>query len=113
MRFMTDWRLRFLKNRFLSMLGISKKAGKLVLGFDPAAEEMQKGKVVLLILSDDLSPKTAAKIEKTAQDNKVKAIKAKCSMDEISWSIGKRTGILAVTDTGLAKSLEKLAEQID
>lgn len=83
------------------------------MGFDPAAEEMQKGKVVLLILSDDLSPKTAAKIEKTAQDSKVKVIKAKCSMDEIGWSIGKRTGILAVTDAGLAKSLEALAEQID
>ena len=82
------------------------------MGFDPSAEEMIKGKVVLLILSQDLSTKTAVKIEKVATESKVKVIKANCNMDEIAISINKRTGIIAVTDKGLAQNLEKLAEQM-
>ena len=95
------------------MLGISKKAGKLITGIDPAEEEKKKRKVMMLFLAEDLSPKTAVKIEKTADGFNVKTIKVNCTMDEISFSIGRRTGILAITDKGIAQSLEKLAVQID
>ncbi len=111
MKYMTDWKVSWLeKNKFLSMLGISKKAGKLVAGYDPVEEAIIKKKIVIVILSNELSEKNGAKIKKSAEKNNIPVKEIPFSMEEIGWALGsKPTGILGISDNGLAHILEKSA----
>lgn len=98
-----------MNNQLLSFLGIARRAGALTLGFDPAAEAMSGGKVCLVLLAEDLSPRTMKNIMTAAQKNQVQTIVLeRISMDQIEAAIGKRTGIVAVNDEGFAKKLKTL-----
>ena len=45
----------------LGALGLCRKAGKLVMGFDAVAESVMKGKAFLVLTAADVSPRTARK----------------------------------------------------
>ena len=47
------------QNPMLGALGLCRKAGKLVMGFDAVAESVMKGKAVLVLTAQDVSPRTA------------------------------------------------------
>ena len=93
------------------MLGISKKAGKLVTGYDPVIEAILKNKIVMVMLSNELSEKNAAKIKNAAEKNNIPVKEINISMNEIAYALGsKPTGILGISDKGLAHILEQSAQ---
>ena len=93
------------------MLGISKKAGKLVTGYDPVIEAILKNKIVMVMLSNELSEKNAAKIKNAAEKNNIPVKEINISMNEIAYALGsKPTGILGIADKGLAHILEQSAQ---
>ena len=47
-----------MNDRLLSLLGLARKAGKVVFGRDCAAEAVRKKQAKLLLLASDLSPKS-------------------------------------------------------
>ena len=91
--------------KLLSTLGMCKKAGKLVIGFDAVATAIQRGEASLLVLAADISPKSAKRIIRLATDHGVSHLQLDVSMIDIERLVGKKAGILAVTDQGLAKSI--------
>lgn len=92
--------------KMLSAVGLCKKAGKLIIGFDAVAAAISRGEVCLMALSADLSPKSAKEIIRLAERRGVKYIKTELNMQDIGRILGKKAGILAVTDQGLAKAVE-------
>jgi len=95
-----------LNNKLLSAIGMCKKAGKLVMGFDAVATAMRQGQVRLLALTGDISPKSAKEIIRIAAQYSVKHLTIdSATMDDIKRTVGKRAGILAITDQGLADSV--------
>lgn len=102
------------KERLLSFLGIARRAQKLSMGADAAQEAMQKGKTKLLLLASDLSERSERSARAAAQAASTPVLPAGVTMDEIAFSVGKRTGILAVNDSGFAGKLRTmLGEQQD
>ena len=102
------------KERLLSFLGIARRAQKLSMGADAAQEAMQKGKTKLLLLASDLSERPERSARAEAQAASTPVLPAGVTMDEIAFSVGKRTGILAVNDSGFAGKLRTmLGEQQD
>ena len=102
------------KERLLSFLGIARRAQKLSMGADAAQEAMQKGKTKLLLLASDLSERSERSARAAAQAVSTPVLPAGVTMDEIAFSVGKRTGILAVNDSGFAGKLRTmLGEQQD
>ncbi len=99
-------------NRLLSFLGIARRAGKLSLGFDAATEAMNKGRSRLLLIADDLSPRTTEAIKKTALSLNVPVIALDEPMESIGKSVGKTVGIVSVDDDGFAKKLKQLYKEI-
>ena len=91
--------------KFLSTLGMCRKAGKLVMGFDAVARTIKSGKAGLLVLAGDISPKSAKEITRLAETYQVKIARVETAMDDIKRIAGKKAGILAITDEGLAKSV--------
>lgn len=94
-----------MKNRLLSTLGLCRKAGKLVWGFDAVAQCVQRDAQIVLF-SADLSPKSAKEMSFICEKHNVPTITAPVTMDEIWFRVGKRAGILAVTDRGLAHTVQ-------
>ena len=54
------------RERFLSFLGIARKAGKLSMGADEACKAMETGRVRLLLLAQDLSPRSERRMRAAA-----------------------------------------------
>lgn len=91
-------------------LGLCRKAGKLVTGFDICAEALRKGKAELVLTARDCSERTLREIGRAAGENGREARALPLSMDEISFAVGKRAGVLAVCDSGFAKRINELLD---
>ena len=96
--------------RFLSTLGLCRRAGKLIYGFDPVCEEIKspKSKVCGVALAKDISEKTLKEITFTGEKYGTALFQSDAGMDEIKSVLGKRTGIIAILDEGLFRSLSRL-----
>lgn len=98
-------------NRFLSLLGIARRAGKLRLGFDAVREAARKGECSLILFASDLSPRTVRAVRAEAERAHVETAALRANMDEIGFAIGKRTGVMAVNDVGFARKLLALSAE--
>lgn len=87
--------------QFLSTLGLAKRAGKLVIGWDRISE--YKGDIHLIIVSCDASDRT----------NKNASVRSECVLTDIDMArIGsalgvKRAALVAVTDIGFSDLLKR------
>ncbi len=93
----------------MTTLGLCRRAGKLVIGFDAVLEELAspKSKAAGIILAEDVSPKTEKEIHFAAEKYGSEVLKAPFTMDEALEAIGKRAGIFLVLDKGLYSSIKK------
>lgn len=96
-------------NKILGIISISRKAGKLEIGFDPVAEAVAAGKAKLVFMASDLSPKTQSEMAYQIDKNRkaIEVIQLPLTMDELSAVLGKRAGVVAVMDKGLADALRR------
>ena len=94
-------------DKLLSLLGICRKANRLAFGFEASAEAAGAGKAALLLLAADISPKTAKEVRFLASKRNTEVIEIDATIDEISQKTGRRAGVLAVTDIGLAAAVRK------
>ncbi len=95
-----------MNDSFLSSLGICKRAGKLVFGFETIKTAMQKGQAVLVFTAQDLSEKTKKELRYLCSQMDVELFETDYDMQSLGSSIGKKTGTIAVTDEGLAKMVK-------
>jgi len=87
----------------LTTLGLCKRAGKLITGFDAVVADINKAAGILI--TRDLSEKTKKEITFQCDKHKTKLIEIDHTMEEIESVLNKKTGIIAVLDNGLFKSL--------
>lgn len=97
-------------NKLLGMLGLCRRAGRLALGFDITKEAIQKRNACLVLTAKDTSPKTAKEIRLEADKAGLLLKTLPLTMDEIGNIVAKRTGVLAVCDSGFAERISLLAE---
>jgi ribosomal protein L7Ae-like RNA K-turn-binding protein len=100
-------------NKLLSSLGLCKKAGKLVAGFEAVSDDIKAGKAFLVVTAADLSPKTEKEIQYITEKHLIDHIAAPVTMDEISHWLGRRVGVLAVSDAGLARAVSMAAVRLN
>ena len=101
-----------MKKRFLSMLGIAKKAGKVICGTTLICEAMRKKKKPLLVIvACDVSENTRKTLIFKSEFYKVRAIASDVTKEELSHIVGKDCIIaaVAITDVSLAAELLKLS----
>ena len=92
----------------ISTLGLMKKTGSIVTGFDAVEREIKNpaSRICGVALAKDLSPKSRKEIlfvrEKFRPQMTVAELPA--DMEQIGSVLGKKTGIIAVMDEGFWKS---------
>ncbi|MGN0174490.1 MAG: L7Ae/L30e/S12e/Gadd45 family ribosomal protein [Acutalibacteraceae bacterium] len=99
-----------LNSKFLSLLGMARKANRVELGYDKSLEAIHKLKAKAVFVADDISEKTKKGLIFAAEDKNIPVISVDYSIFDITNAVGTKTGIVAVTDSGFAKSFLKLVE---
>ena len=90
---------------FLSTLGLARRAGKVLYGFDSVVENARKINVVFI--ASDSSLKTVQNIDFILQQYNVKSETVNYTKAELGYAIGtKPTGIIGIADTGFTKLLK-------
>lgn len=100
-------------NNKLGLISICRKAGKLVMGMDMVKDACNTGTAKAVFAASDFSPKSLKEVKFACARNGVKLYSLGLTMDEIGAGLGKRTGALAMTDGGFAKSCAKGLEEIE
>ena len=99
--------------KLIDTLTFCKRIGALKLGFDPVKRTLEHGQAKLVLLAKDLSSKSRDSVLRICQQGGCPAALLPLQMDEIWFLVGKRSGILAVTDAAFAKKLSELLESVD
>lgn len=97
-------------DKLSGFLGLAKKAGKLVFGFDMTVGTMQKGTAAAVLISSDCSERTARNIKRVANETETELLILPLTMDEIGYAVAKRVGVLSVCDSGFSKKIKELLE---
>ena len=99
-----------MNDRQLSLLGLARRAGKLAVGMDAAAEALRQGEAALIVLARDISERTEREIRQIAGKGQAGILTLPAEMDRIGAAIGKRAGVIAVKDEGFARKIAALQE---
>ena len=102
-----------MKNKLLSLLGLMRRAGKLINGFDSAIETAKNKKAVCLLYAYDISEKTEKNLKYEAEKYGVEIVKLNLNISEAGGAIGKKAGVFALTDEGFKKSALELNRNIE
>lgn len=94
--------------RFLSTLGLCMRAGRLAFGLDTVRAAAREGRARLVLTAADLSPKTLKETEFLAQKAGLPHVPLPLTMAQMKNAMGKKTGVIAITDDGLARRLQAL-----
>lgn len=97
-------------NRVYSMLGLATKAGKTVSGEFSVEKEVKTGRASLVVVAEDASDNTKKKFRNMCEFYQVRVAVAG-TKDELGSAIGKEyRAVIAVLDTGFAKSVSAKLE---
>ena len=94
-------------DKILSYISLANKAGKVSAGFEEVSHNILMNQVFLVLLTEDLSPKTIKNISFVCEKNNVNVLKLKTDMMRIEKLINKRSGIIAIKDEGFAAAIVK------
>ena len=91
--------------RFLGMLGLARRAGKLCYGFDSVAENINS--LYAVFTASDSSPKTIKNIDYILSEKNIQSVATNYTKTELGYAIGRKPcGIIGVTDSGFSRLLK-------
>lgn len=99
-----------MNDKLLSMLGLCRRAGKLIVGSDIAEDAVYSGKAVLVIAASDASQRTVKKLFSAAHMCNVKSLVLNRTKDQLGVAVGKYCAVAAIEDAGFAKKIAELAK---
>lgn len=97
-----------MNDKVLSLLGLARRAGKIALGFDPAADSAKSGQSRLILITSDISPKTKKELEFSLRDIGTPIRSIPYDVKTLGSAVGKAAKIVSVNDEGFAGSVMKL-----
>lgn len=101
--------------KLLSLLGMSRRAGKISCGHDAAVGSLKSKSAKLCLLSSDASQRLKKEIEREAsfdgRDIPVRALFS--TMEEIGKATGLKSAVVTVNDEGFAKAMLELTEEVN
>lgn len=97
-----------MNDRLLSIFGLCRRAGKLIIGADPVTDSVLKGKADVVVTTKDFSNNSKKNILKATEGTSVKVLKINRTKDELSLAVGKFCAVVAVEDKGFSKKIQEL-----
>lgn len=101
-----------MNDKLLNMLGLCRRAGKLICGFDPVVQSVRDKNAKIVIAASDLSPKTLKELEYILKATDVPLCFSELTLDEIQFAIGRRTGVISTEDKNFAATFKSLLQSV-
>ena len=101
-----------MQNKFLSSLGLAKRAGRAVVGTDAVRDTMKSKKAKMVIVASDVSDNTRKEILDTSVYYGAEAVIVPYTMSELSHALGKMSLVacVAITDISLTTLVKNSLE---
>ncbi|MBC2578914.1 50S ribosomal protein L7ae-like protein [Clostridium sp. DJ247] len=100
-------------DRFIQFLGLVKRAGKLIEGYNKCEDAIKRNKVHLIVLSLDASKNTIEKFSKYSEKYKVPVLQG-YSKEALGNALGlEEIKIVGISDIKMVEKLISLWEQIE
>jgi len=99
-----------MNDRFLSMLGLCRKAGRLIIGHDACMASIISGRAGLCMVCRDASERLKNEFKKAAcyGGRELPLAYIDYSMDDVQSVIGFRAGVFTIEDEGFLKKFFEL-----
>ena len=96
-----------MNSKVLSMLGLSRRAGAVIIGTDLVTKALPSGNVKLVMYSCDASANTEKKITDKCKFYKTECIKLSYDGSEIAHAIGKQStvSVVGITDENFSREI--------
>lgn len=97
-----------MNDKFLSLLGMARRGGKLSLGHDAVISAIVKSKAKLCIISAEGSDRLKKEMTHACsfQGKNIPVLITKYETAELSQAIGSKAAVMTVDDDGFAKALK-------
>lgn len=92
------------------MLGLAKRAGKLICGSDAVEKAARKGQIRLLILSGDAGPNTTGRLEQVGRVTETPLLTFGDRQTLGHWTGKEERVVVGLTDQGFADRIMALAK---
>lgn len=98
-----------MNNKLCGLLGIARRSGHILIGFDAVRAALLADKAQLILLAADCSPRTEKELRFAGQDKTCPIHSVRETKDELAAALGlqKPVAVVATDDTGFAKALLK------
>ena len=98
-----------MENKLLGLLGIARRAGHVLIGFDAVKTAIADGRARLVLLAADRSPKTDKELRFTAQNSPCPIHVLAADKAALSGALGlqKPVAVAATDDRGFATAMQK------
>jgi ribosomal protein L7Ae-like RNA K-turn-binding protein len=96
-------------NKYIPMLGLARRAGKLSMGHDMALKAVKEKKAKLVIFASDISPRLIEEFER-ACSSRIKCLKIDETINDIHMNLGYKAGVITVNDGNFSNRIEELIE---
>lgn len=115
MLYITKWKKKskMSDKKYLSMLGMARRAGKLSMGHDMAEKAIKSKSATLLIFSKDASNRLYDEFQHTLERYSfdIPCIRISETIDEIHFALGYKAGVFTVDDSNFSKRIIELIKQ--
>lgn len=91
----------------LTLLGFSRKAGKLIAGTAKVQDSIKGGKAKLVLICSDISAKTEKELRFFSEKKNIPVIRMIFGSEEVSHAAAINAGVLSVIDEGFAAEIQK------
>ena len=81
-----------MNDKLLGILGLSRRAGKLIIGFDMVCEKIESGEAKLVITASDTSKNTYKALVKALDESPCEHIALCRGKEEVSAALGRSRG---------------------
>ena len=102
-----------MSNNKMGPITMCRKAGKLQMGMDMVKDSCREKNAKGVFVATDFSKKSLKEIKFVCFNENVPLYNLNMSMDEIWADLGKRVGVISISDKGFCKSCVKGLEQIE
>ena len=101
-----------MNNKIQSTISLCRRARFLMMGFDQVKDGVDAGLVKTVFTAQDLSEKTTKEVMYFCNKGQTPLFRLPVTKAEVGTAVGKSVGVFAVTDAGLAKTLESQGEEL-
>ncbi|MDR2655162.1 MAG: hypothetical protein LBC56_03690 [Oscillospiraceae bacterium] len=98
-----------IESKLLHMLSMSRKAGKLLLGFDSVREGLAGGRVFAAFVSASASQKTQKEVEFFSKKYRVPFMRLQIPAEVLRRFTGREAAVMGISDKNFAEKILSLA----